>query len=87
MIARANIKTPEIRVTVALGAAVLVQSALGLMWAGAAAERLQQLEKGADVSSEIVVRTARLEEQTAAMRASLMRIEMKLDRANAEGGR
>jgi hypothetical protein len=84
---RADMKTPEIRVTFALGAAVLAQSALGLLWAGAAAERLDQLETRAEVASEIIVRTARLEEQTAAIRASLARIETKLDRAKEEGGR
>lgn len=70
----------EIRVTIAIGTALVVQTALGLLWAGAAAERIAQLERRADASAEIIERTARLEEQVAAMRASLSRIEAKLDR-------
>jgi hypothetical protein len=49
----------EIRVTVAIGATLIVQTALGLLWAGAAAERIAQLEKRADASAEIIERTAR----------------------------
>ena len=70
----------ELRITIAVGAALLVQSALGLVWAGAAAERLSQLERRADVSAEIIERTVRVEEQIGAMREQLGRIEMKLDR-------
>ncbi len=70
----------ELRITIAVGAALLVQSALGLVWAGAAAERLNQLERRADNSTEIIERTARLEEQIGAVREQLGRIETKLDR-------
>lgn len=75
----------EFKITIAVGAALVVQSALGLVWAGAAGERLAQLERRA--GPEIVERTARLEEQMTAVRASLARIEAKLDRQHAEGGR
>jgi Tfp pilus assembly protein PilE len=85
MSARAlDLRPAELRVTIALGAAVLIQSALALVWAGAAAERLVQLERRADASAELLERAARLEEQTAAMRASLARIEARLDRQNQE---
>ncbi len=70
----------EPRITIALGAAILVQTALALIWAGGAAERIAQLERRVDASEEMIERTARVEEQVAAMRASLARIEMKLDR-------
>ncbi|NWG71792.1 MAG: hypothetical protein HXY23_09325 [Parvularculaceae bacterium] len=72
------------RVTIAVGAALVVQTALALVWAGAAAERLSQLERRADASQEIIERVTRLEEQTGAMRASLVRIEAKLDRQNKD---
>lgn len=74
----------ELRVTVAVGGALVAQTALGLVWAGAAAERIAQLERRASASTEIVERTARLEEQVAAVRQSLLRIEAKLDRQQAE---
>lgn len=80
----AKSRTEEVRITLAVGAALVVQTALGLIWAGAAAERLSQLERRADASTEIIERTARLEEQAAAMRASLARIEAKLDRQDKE---
>lgn len=73
----------EIRISIAVGAALVVQTGLGLIWAGGAAERLAQLERRANASVEIIERTARLEEQVAGVRASLARIETKLD---ARGG-
>jgi hypothetical protein len=77
-------RADEVRVTIAVGAALVVQTALALVWAGAAAERLSQLERRADASQEIIERVTRLEEQTGAMRASLVRIEAKLDRQNKD---
>lgn len=77
-------RTDEVRVTIAMGAALVVQTALALVWAGAAAERLSQLERRADASQEIIERVTRLEEQTGAMRASLGRIEAKLDRQSKD---
>ena len=82
---RLIISAPELRISIAVGAALLVQTAMGLIWAGGAAVRIAALERRADASSEIIERTARLEEQVAAMRASLNRIEAKLD--EKEGGR
>lgn len=73
------LKPAELRVSVAVGAAILVQTGLALMWSGAAAERLTQLERRSESAAELVVRTARLEEQLAAIRAQLMRIESKLE--------
>ncbi len=80
-------RAPEVRITLAVGATLIVQTALALVWAGAAAERLAQLERRADATAEIIVRTARLEEQVGVMRASLARIEAKLDRLPTEDGR
>ena len=74
----------ELRVTVALGAAIIVQTALGLVWAGAAAERITQLERRVGNTDVVIERTARLEEQVRAMRASLQRIEAKLDQKGME---
>jgi uncharacterized coiled-coil protein SlyX len=54
------------------------------MWSGAAAERLTALELRSARNDEVVERTARLDEQAKAMRASLTRIEAKLDQVIAE---
>lgn len=77
-------RAPEVRVTIAVGAALAVQTGLALVWAGAAAERLAQLERRAETSVALVERTARLEEQTRAIRDSLDRIEAKIDRTYRE---
>lgn len=81
----AGIEGTEVRVTVALGAAIVIQSALALLWAGGAVERIDQLERRVDASGEIIERTARLEEQVAGARASLARIEAKIDRQDGGG--
>lgn len=82
-------KTPidrptEIRVTVAIGAALLLQSALVLIWAGAASERLAQLERRSDATAAMIERTARLEEQVRFISGSVTRIEAKIDRVAQE---
>lgn len=73
------LKLSELRVSFAVGAAVIIQTALALLWSGSAAERLAQLEEKADATAELLVRAARLEEQLAALRAQLVRIETKLE--------
>ena len=75
---------PEVRVSVAIGAALLVQTALALLWAGAASERLSQLERRYDAQAAVIERTVRLEEQARFMSATLQRIEKKLDRLAEE---
>ncbi|MHA7871151.1 MAG: hypothetical protein ACX939_02255 [Hyphococcus sp.] len=78
-------RPPELRVSIAIGAALIVQTGLALIWAGAASERLAQLERRADRTGELIERTARLEEQARFMSDTLIRIEMKLDDTNGEG--
>lgn len=75
----ATLNLTELRVSVAALAAILIQTAIALLWSGAAAERLTQLERRSDATAELLVRTARLEEQLAALRAQLVRIETKLE--------
>lgn len=77
----------ELRVSVAVGAALIAQTAAALLWAGAAAERLAELERGAASSGVLIERTARLEEQTRDIRASVGRIEAKIDRLEMEDRR
>jgi len=60
--------------------ALIVQTAGAFLWAGAVNERIATLEKRSDAVDVLLDRTARLEEQSVAMRASLDRIEHKIDR-------
>lgn len=75
----------EPKVLIALGGAVAAQTVAALIWAGAAAERLEQLEVRLDGRAELTVRTARLEERTEHVQATLVRIERKIDAAHAHG--
>jgi hypothetical protein len=70
-------------VPVALVVTIALQTGAALIWSGAAAERLSALEARSARTDEVVERTARLEEQSKAMRAALERIEDKLDKAIA----
>lgn len=66
----------------ALIAAVVLQTAGALFWAGSAAERISVLEKTAANNQAAIERVAVLEEQVATIKQTLDRIEAKLDRAN-----
>ena len=69
----------ERKVTLGLIFAVLVQTAGGLLWAGAAAERLAALERTAVETRPIGERLVRVEAELEAVRAQLTRIEKKLE--------
>jgi hypothetical protein len=68
----------------ALVAAFLLQTAGALFWAGSAAERIATLERSAVAEQDALARVAVLESQIATIRASLDRIENKLDRKQSE---
>jgi hypothetical protein len=68
------------RVPIALIAAMSLQTAGALLWAGAAMQRIDYLEREVSASSMIGERTARVEEQMRYLRQSMDRIETKLDR-------
>ena len=68
------------RVTYALVLALFLETAGGLMWAGRAAARLDEMERAVATQPEVAERLARLEEQVAQARASLARIEQRMDR-------
>lgn len=67
------------RVPIALIIVILMQTAGALSWAGAATQRLAQVERQTQAQAGWAERTARLEEQSQYMRSSLQRIEDKLD--------
>ncbi|MEM6415001.1 MAG: hypothetical protein AAF720_10165 [Pseudomonadota bacterium] len=77
----------EVRMSAAVGAALAVHTGLALVWTGAAADRISQLERRADATSVIIERTARLDEQMISARASLARIEKKLDHMEITSGK
>ena len=74
-------QTPEKRVPAALVAAFLLQSAGALFWAGSAAERIADLERTVSSDQAAIQKVAVIEEQVRAIKESLDRIEVKIDRA------
>ena len=60
-------------------AAVAVQTAAGLIWAGGAAARIEGLESRVAEQRLVAERLARLEEQGVATRAAVERIERRLE--------
>jgi len=71
---------PDRKIPAALVAAFLLQTAGALFWAGSAAERIADLERTRASDQAAIGQVAVLEEQVRAIRASLDRIENKLDR-------
>jgi short subunit dehydrogenase-like uncharacterized protein len=67
------------QVSIGLLVAVALQAAAALMWAGRASARIDDLRQRLDAQAPVAERLARLETQAAATRASLARIESKLD--------
>ena len=68
------------QISAALLVAVALQAATALMWAGRASARIDDLRQRLDAQAPVAERLARLEAQADATRASLARIETKLDR-------
>lgn len=69
----------DARVTLALIFALFLETAGGLIWAGRAAARLDDVERAVAIQPDIAERLTRLEEQVAEARRALARIEQKLD--------
>jgi uncharacterized coiled-coil protein SlyX len=70
----------ERKLPAALVAAFLLQTAGALFWAGSAAERIADLERTLAHDQVAIERVAVLEAQLSDIRATLGRIESKLDR-------
>ncbi len=69
----------ERKIPLTLVAALIAQTAAALMWAGAAEQRLAQVETRVEAASGAPERLARVEEQIAGVRETLKRMEGKLD--------
>lgn len=78
--------SPAVHVNAAVVIAFMLQTATAFMWAGAAENRIGQLEERVQTREQFFERTARLEENVEAMRASLDRVERKLDIIQQEQG-
>lgn len=71
------------RLTIGIVFAVAVQSAGVLLWAGAAAERVETLEERVRESRPVAERLARVEAELGVVRVQLDRIERKLEARDA----
>ncbi|HEY0599355.1 hypothetical protein [Brevundimonas sp.] len=68
------------KVPVAVIAALAVQTAGALVWAGGAAARIATLEDRVSEHRQVAERLARLEEQSKATRAAVERMETRMER-------
>jgi hypothetical protein len=73
----------DTRMTLALLFTVCVEAVAGLLWVGAAAQRLTVLESAMSAQQPITERMARIEVQVSSMRATLDRIEDRIDTGRA----
>lgn len=67
------------RLTLAVILALFIQTGGALIWAGAAAERLETLENEQAFRRAYLIRTVQIETELEAMQAQLARIEAKID--------
>lgn len=70
----------ERKLTAAFVLALAVQTVGALMWAGAAAQRIEVLEDRVEAARPVAERLARVETELEAVRAQLDRIENKVER-------
>jgi hypothetical protein len=77
--------TPNIdtRITIALLVTICLEAMAGFLWIGAAAQRLTALEASVATQQPVVERIARIETQMLGVRATLDRIENRIDTGRA----
>ena len=73
--------SPRWPIPAAVILAIMIQTAGGLIWAGKAAARIDDLDRRMLEQGTVAERLTRVEEQLIAARAQLQRIEGKLERA------
>ncbi|MEM7459230.1 MAG: hypothetical protein AAF331_07180 [Pseudomonadota bacterium] len=71
----------ERKFSIAVMVALAIQAASTLLWAGAAAERIDTLEQQMADTRPVAERLARLEARLEAVQSQLDRIESKVDRS------
>ncbi|MDP1632787.1 MAG: hypothetical protein Q8L66_15330 [Caulobacter sp.] len=67
------------QVTLAVVVTLAIQAGGGLIWAGRASARIDELQRRVEGQGEVAQRLARLEGQVEAARASLERLERRLE--------
>jgi hypothetical protein len=72
-------QTSDFRLTLAILLTLVLQAIAALLWVGAAAQRLDNLEAEIKLQQPILERMARIEAQVAAVGSSLDRIENYID--------
>lgn len=70
---------PDRQLTLAVIITIAIQAGGGLMWAGRASARIGELSRRVEGQGETAERLARLEEQVAATRVTLERLERRLE--------
>ena len=70
----------DTRMTLALLITICLEAVAGLLWVGAAAQRLHVLEVSVAAQQPMTERMARIEAQMTSVRATLDRIEIRIDR-------
>lgn len=70
----------ERKITLAVVLALMMQTGGALIWAGAAAQRIEVLEERVAMARPVAERLARVETELEVMRAQLDRIEDKVER-------
>jgi hypothetical protein len=70
----------DTRLTLALLVTICVEAIAGLLWVGAAAQRLTVLENSVSAQQPIIERIARIETEMSGVRATLDRIENRIDK-------
>lgn len=73
----------DTRLTLALLLTICLEAVAGLLWVGAAAQRLSVLEASVTAQQPITERMARIETQMSGVRATLDRIETRIDAETA----
>ncbi len=67
------------QVTLAVVVTIAIQAGGGLIWAGRASARIDELQRRVERQGEIAERLARVEEQVAGARVTLERLERRLE--------
>ncbi|MFZ5670895.1 MAG: hypothetical protein ACOY4K_15515 [Pseudomonadota bacterium] len=70
---------PHSQVTLAVIITVAIQAGGGLMWAGRASARIDELSRRVEAQGEVAERLARLEAQAEATHVTLERLERRLE--------
>lgn len=73
----------DTRITIALLVTICLEAMAGFLWIGAAAQRLNTLETSVSAQQPVIERMARIETQMQGVRATLDRIENRIDTARA----